>query len=128
MVEQLNVLHKAQESLHESLQREPTLDELIRATHFGPDKISELRRYSRTILSLYEDLRYHVALALRALEDRAADVIRIRFELEGRRRMTLEEIGKKYGLTRESIRQIEVKAIDQLRRRDLSNPLRDYVP
>ena len=57
-----------------------------------------------------------VNFVLSKLEPREADIIRLRFGLEGRDPMTLEEVGEKIGVTRERIRQLQEQALRQLRK------------
>ena len=66
-------------------------------------------------------------LALSTLTDRERDVIKLRFGLDDGYPRTLEEVGKRFNVTRESIRQIEAKALKKLRHKDRSRKLRDYV-
>lgn len=65
--------------------------------------------------------------ALARLEPRAAEVITLRFGLDGDEPRTLEEIGQIYGVTRERIRQIEAKSLKKLRHPSRSAVLRDFV-
>lgn len=67
-----------------------------------------------------------VNTVLGTLTEKEADIIRRRFGLKDGHEETLEEIGKIYGVTRERIRQIEVKAIRRLRHPSRSRRLRDY--
>ena len=64
---------------------------------------------------------------LSTLSTREADILRLRFGLKGDHAMTLEEIGKQYGLTKERIRQIESKALQKLRNPNRSKILKDYL-
>ena len=54
---------------------------------------------------------------LSTLEPREADIIRLRFGLEGRDPETLEEVGEQIGITRERVRQLQEQAIRQLRKK-----------
>ena len=73
--------------------------------------------------TLMRSLREDIATVLRSLTNREADIIKHRFGLEGRRPLSLKEIGLRYHLTKERIRQIEKKALRQLR-----HPSRAPVP
>jgi RNA polymerase primary sigma factor len=73
-----------------------------------------------------KDLCCDIEIALQGLEARQADIIRRRFGLAGLDQQTLEEVGSIYGVTRERIRQIEVKALRKLRHPD-SSYLRCYL-
>ena len=64
---------------------------------------------------------------LHALSDREARVLKMRFGLEGQRPMTLEEVGKKFGVTRERIRQIEAKALRKLKHPSRRKKLQDFL-
>jgi RNA polymerase primary sigma factor len=76
----------------------------------------------------YENLlRERVEQALGTLSPREARILRLRFGLENGHPYTLEEVGKKFGLTRERIRQIEGKALRRLRHPCRSRLLRDYL-
>ncbi|CAI8007672.1 RNA polymerase sigma factor SigA [Geodia barretti] len=72
-------------------------------------------------------LRDDIATVLRSLTDREADIIMHRFGLEGRRPLSLKEIGLRYHLTKERIRQIEKKALRQLRHPSRAQYLEAYV-
>ncbi len=64
---------------------------------------------------------------LDTLSEREAGVVSMRFGLTTDRPMTLDEIGRVYGVTRERIRQIESKTMSKLRHPSRSNVLRDYL-
>ena len=64
---------------------------------------------------------------LAALTDREAKVLKMRFGLGGNRPMTLEEVGSKFGVTRERIRQIEAKALRKLKHPSRRKKLQDYL-
>ena len=64
---------------------------------------------------------------LSTLTPREAKILRLRFGLQDGRSYTLEEVGRKFGLTRERIRQIEGKALRRLRHPRRSRQLRDYL-
>ena len=72
-------------------------------------------------------LREKVEEVLSTLSPREARVLRLRFGLQNGRAYTLEEVGQKFGLTRERIRQIEGKALRRLRHPRRSRQLRDYL-
>ena len=61
------------------------------------------------------------------LTEREQEVVRLRFGLDDGRIRTLEEVGQIFGVTRERIRQIEMKTLAKLRQPMVSRPLRDYV-
>jgi len=64
---------------------------------------------------------------LSTLTPREARILRLRFGLQNGRAYTLEEVGKKFGLTRERIRQIEGRALRRLRHPRRARQLRDYL-
>ena len=72
-------------------------------------------------------LSENVEEVLKALSDREAKVLRMRFGLAGSRMMTLEEVGKEFGVTRERIRQIEAKALRKLKHPSKRKKLQDFL-
>jgi RNA polymerase primary sigma factor len=74
-----------------------------------------------------DSLRREVQRALSTLTQREADVISLYFGLNGEHAMTLEEIGEKFNLTRERVRQIKEKAIRRLRHTSRSKALKPYL-
>jgi len=77
---------------------------------------------------LYEDsLKKEINNALSTLSDREREVICLYFGLDQDQALTLEEIGEKFNLTRERVRQIKEKAIRRLRHASRSKALRAYL-
>jgi RNA polymerase primary sigma factor len=76
---------------------------------------------------LHESLRREIERALHTLTSREADVVRLYFGLSGEHAMTLEEIGEKFDLTRERVRQIKEKAIRRLKHTSRSKILKTYL-
>ena len=76
---------------------------------------------------IYESLRKEIDRAISTLTQREADVIRLYFGLNGGHPMTLEEIGEKFDLTRERVRQIKEKAIRRLKQTSRSKNLKYYL-
>ena len=74
-----------------------------------------------------ESLRKEIERSLRTLTPREADVIRLYFGLNGEHPMTLEEIGERFDLTRERVRQIKEKAIRRLKHTSRSRILKGYL-
>jgi RNA polymerase primary sigma factor len=72
-------------------------------------------------------LKEQVAAVLDSLTGRERRVLQLRFGLEDGRARTLEEVGKEFNVTRERIRQIEVKALRKLRHPSRSRKLKDYL-
>ncbi len=136
--------------------RKPSVEELASIMQCEPQKIQTMLRVSWQPLSLEhpvgedEDselgnfiendsapspveithsqlLREKIDHLLGTLSPREARILRLRFGLQNGRSYTLEEVGKKFGLTRERIRQIEGRALRRLRHPRRSRQLRDYL-
>jgi RNA polymerase primary sigma factor len=156
MSDQINKLKAVQRQLEQSLGREPVLDELAEALDMSPRKVEQIMEISQRPLSLelpvgeeedselgdfIEDeetplptdaawrelLREEIEQVLGSLSPREARVLQLRFGLTDGYQHTLEEVGEKFGVTRERIRQIETKAIRRLRHPTRSKRLRDYL-
>ncbi|MEP1125551.1 MAG: RNA polymerase sigma factor RpoD [Ilumatobacter sp.] len=156
MVEHMNRVTRAKRTMHQELEREPTIDELAQRVQLEPDKVRELLRYSQDPLSLdspvgEEDesnlgdfiqdesadspadaatkamLSNAVGEVLGELSEREQDIVRLRFGLDGGQARTLEEVGKEFGVTRERIRQIEAKTLAKLRHPQRSQRLREFL-
>ena len=156
MVEHMNRVTRAKRTMHQELEREPTIDELAQRVQLEPDKVRELLRYSQDPLSLdspvgEEDesnlgdfiqdesadspadaatkvmLSNAVGEVLGELSDREQEIVRLRFGLDGGQAKTLEEVGKEFGVTRERIRQIEAKTLAKLRHPQRSQRLREFL-
>jgi RNA polymerase primary sigma factor len=89
---------------------------------FIPDE-SQPSPYDATSKRL---LKENIEEVLASLSDREAKVLKMRFGL-GYKPMTLEEVGKKFGVTRERIRQIEAKALRKLKHPSKRKQLQDYL-
>jgi len=76
---------------------------------------------------LYDSLRKEITRAISTLTPREADVIKLYYGLDGAHPMTLEEIGEKFDLTRERVRQIKEKAIRRLKHTSRSKILKTYL-
>jgi RNA polymerase primary sigma factor len=143
--------------MEQTLGREPTIDELADALKIPKQKVDWMIRVSWLPLSLespinedeeeselgnfVEDkdtptptqsvytklLSEKIDEVLEALPYREARILRLRFGLENGRLYTLEEVGRKFGLTRERIRQIETKALRLLRHPRRSGHLKEYL-
>ena len=74
-----------------------------------------------------DSLRREIERSLSTLTTREADVVRLYFGLNGKHAMTLEEIGEKFDLTRERVRQIKEKAIRRLKHTSRSKILKTYL-
>jgi RNA polymerase primary sigma factor len=156
MVESMNRVMRIQRQMTQELEREPTTDELAEKTGLSAERVREIQRIALDPLSLdspvgeeddsnladfIEDsgadapaevatrrmLAQAVEEALGELSDREKEVVKLRFGLIDGQSRTLEEVGKEFGVTRERIRQIEVKALRKLRHPRLGKKLRDYL-
>jgi RNA polymerase primary sigma factor len=156
MTDRLRVMYKAAHKLEQNFGRPPTQDELCLEMGVGHDKLRWMLEVARIPVSLespvgdeddselgmfvedtitpspaqttYENmLRERVDQVLATLSPREARILRLRFGLENGHPYTLEEVGHKFGLTRERIRQIEGKALRRLRHPYRARLLRDYL-
>jgi RNA polymerase primary sigma factor len=156
MVDRIRRMYGEVQDLQQALGRRPTPEEIAERMDIPVDRVRWMLKVSRRPLSLQrpvgeeedselgafvEDestptpveianegvLRDEVERALGSLPVREAQIVRLRFGLKDGRTYTLEEIGRKFGLTRERIRQIERNALHRLRHPRRSRRLRDYV-
>jgi RNA polymerase primary sigma factor len=145
MVDRVTQIRRTSSELAERLGRDPSDDELAAEMNLPVSRITLLKSVSRKPASLdsplgddegstlgevvpdekaanpYERLQSKslvgdVNSVLAQLEPREADIIRLRFGLEGLEPMTLEEVGDKIGVTRERVRQLQQQALRQLRK------------
>ncbi|MFA6541376.1 MAG: sigma-70 family RNA polymerase sigma factor, partial [Bacteroidota bacterium] len=91
------------------------------------DVIHDERQPSPDSILMEESLKEEVKRALATLSERESEVIRLYFGLQKEHSLTLEEIGEKFNLTRERVRQIKEKAIRRLRHASRSKNLRSYL-
>ena len=91
------------------------------------DVIEDMHEPSPDEPLLSESLKIDLEVALNTLTRREAEVIRLYFGLGKERPLTLEEIGERFRLTRERVRQIKEKAIQRLRHASRSRMLRHYL-
>ncbi len=156
MSDRIRKLHQISRQLEQVWGRKPTPEELAEHMDIEPAKVRWMLRVSRHPVSLERpvgeeedselgnfiededaptppDAAYHHLLqekledVLSTLTPREARILRLRFGLQNGRSYTLEEVGKKFGLTRERIRQIEGQALRKLRHPRRSRQLRDYL-
>ena len=155
MSEQIARLNQATRQLEQVLGREPTIDEIAKALDQPTQKIDQILQLARRPISLEtpmgedsdssfgefvaddsmepndlagrEMLKEQMDEVLRTLTPREAEVLELRFGLVDGTPHTLEEVGARFGVTRERIRQIETKAIRRLRHPARSSRLRDYL-
>src|SRR5256885_3005271 len=156
MVETINKLVRVQRRLLQELGREPSDEEVAEEMGITADKVREIIKVSQDPVSLetpigeeedshlgdfVEDkeaispsdaasltmLHNEVEDILDTLTPRERRVLQLRFGLIDGHQRTLEEVGKRFGVTRERIRQIEAKALRKLRHPSRSKKLRDYL-
>ncbi|MGW8123635.1 sigma-70 family RNA polymerase sigma factor [Roseivirga echinicomitans] len=152
----LNKISKTFSELEQKFEREPSPDELAEVLEVTTNEIVDTMKISgrhvsmdapfvqgeeNSLLDVLENdmdekpdsglmndsLRREVQRALSTLTQREADVISLYFGLNGEHSMTLEEIGEKFNLTRERVRQIKEKAIRRLRHTSRSKALKPYL-
>lgn len=156
MVETIHKVSRTMRQLLQELGREPTTEEIGERLGMTADKVREIMKIAQDPVSLetpigeeedshlgdfVEDsdslapsesasnslLREQLRNILHTLTKREEDVIRLRFGLDDGRPRTLEEVGKRFDITRERIRQIEAKALRKLRHPSRSKVLKDYL-
>jgi RNA polymerase primary sigma factor len=156
MVETINKLIRIQRRLLQELGREPTDDEIGDEMGITAERVREIVRISQDPVSLetpigeeedshlgdfVEDpdavsppdvaslivLRDEMEDILDTLTPRERRVLQLRFGLIDGHQRTLDEVGKRFGVTRERIRQIEAKALRKLRHPSRARKLRDYL-
>lgn len=152
----LNKISKTYSELEQKFEREPSPEELAEVLEITPEEVSANLKVSgrhvsvdapfvngeeNSLLDVLENdsepnpdstlmtdsLQREVQRALSTLTPREADVITLYFGLNGNQSMTLEEIGEKYNLTRERVRQIKEKATRRLRHSSRSKCLKPYL-
>jgi len=155
MIEVINKLVRVSRRLLQELGREPSDEEIGEEMGVRPEKVREIIRVAQTPISLetpigeeedshlgdfVEDreavspsdaasltmLHAEVEDLLDTLTPRERRVLQLRFGLIDGHQRTLEEVGKRFGVTRERIRQIEAKALRKLRHPSRAKKLRDY--
>jgi RNA polymerase primary sigma factor len=153
----INKINKAYAKLEQQLEREPTSDEIAVNMDLLPQDVFETLRNSGRHVSmdaplslndeggsmydvmeekdslspdkqlLIDSLRQEIERSLSTLTTREADVVRLYFGLNGAQSLTLEEIGDKFDLTRERVRQIKEKAVRRLKHTSRSKLLKTYL-
>jgi RNA polymerase primary sigma factor len=156
MVETINKLVRINRQLLQELGRDPTPEEIAAEMDIPPERVREIMKIAQEPVSLetpigeeedshlgdfIEDedalapaeaasfilLKEQLEEVLETLTPRERDVLRLRFGLIDGRARTLEEVGQKFNVTRERIRQIEAKALRKLRHPTRSKKLKDYL-
>ena len=145
MVEKIAKLRRISNELTSQLHREPTLQELSKATHFSQKRIQQLylllsstvsieaptsstqkntleeilsdnQSASPLVTLLQKTATERITEVLKSLDPRQSDILRLRYGISGGSSKTLDEIGHILGLTRERVRQIEIEGQTQLKR------------
>jgi RNA polymerase primary sigma factor len=156
MGDQINKLLRTQHQLTQKLGRDPSVEELAIALDVLPKKVENMIQVSRRPLSLetptdneddsvlgdfieddeipapdetatYNLLREHLELVMDSLPPREVRILQLRYGLLDGQAYTLEEVGRKMGVTRERVRQIEAQALSRLRHPTIKHKLRDYL-
>lgn len=153
----INKINKAYAKLEQQLEREPTPDEIADTMDLMPSDVFETLKNSGRHVSmdaplsindeggsmydvmeekdslspdkelLIDSLRQEIERSLNTLTTREADVVRLYFGLNGNQSLTLEEIGARFDLTRERVRQIKEKAVRRLKHTSRSKLLKTYL-
>ena len=153
----INKINKALSKMEQELEREPSYDEISDALDMLPQDIQDTMRNNHrhmsmdAPLSLNEDgenlydlmendeahspektlinesLQQEISRSLATLTEREADVVKLFFGLNGSHPHSLEEIGEKFDLTRERVRQIKEKAVRRLKHGSRSRLLKGYL-
>lgn len=156
MGDQINKLLRVQHQLTQRLGRDPSVEELANALEVTPQKVENMIQVARRPLSLetptddeedsvlgdfiqddevpapdetatYNLLREHLDGVLNGLPPREVRILQLRYGLLDGQAYTLEEVGRKMGVTRERVRQIEAQALSRLRHPAIRRKLREYL-
>ncbi len=156
MVETINKLIRVSRQLLQELGREPKPEEIAKEMDMSVEKVREILKIAQEPVSLetpigeeedshlgdfipdndapapaeaaaFSMLKEQLIEVLETLTPREQKVLKLRFGLEDGRARTLEEVGKKFEVTRERIRQIEAKALRKLKHPSRSKKLKDYL-
>jgi RNA polymerase primary sigma factor len=156
MVETINKLSQTARRMTQELGREVTHEELAKKMELTPQRVQEIFKIAQETTSLekpvgdeedsflgdfiqdtnqpspYDSaskqfLKENIEEVFQTLSEREAKVLKMRFGLAGYRAMTLEEVGREFGVTRERIRQIEAKALRKLKHPSRRKKLQDYL-
>ena len=156
MGDQINKLLRVQHQLTQKLGRKPTTEELAVNLEVPPKKVENMIQVARRPLSLelptddeedsmlgdfiedeeapppddtatYNLLKEHLVNVLDSLPPREVRILQLRYGLLDGQSYTLEEVGRKMGVTRERVRQIEAQALSRLRHPTIKRHLRDYL-
>ncbi|MDX2442957.1 MAG: RNA polymerase sigma factor RpoD/SigA [Bacteroidales bacterium] len=152
----INKINKAFTRLEQKFEREPTVDELAQALELAPMDVREAMKNTARHVSMdaplvngesesnmydvllsvdsprpdkdlmVESLRREIERVLNTLPAREADILRLYFGLKGYHQHTLDEIGERFNLTRERVRQLKEKAIRRLKNTTRCKILKSY--
>ena len=152
----MNRIGRAYSSLEQEYEREPSADEIAKELEMDFDEVSETLRMSNKHISMdapfsngeenslldvlpsdedplpdnalmSDSLRTEIERVLATLSGREQEIVKLYFGIDDDHAYTLEEIGEKFKLTRERVRQIKEKAIRRLRHTSRSKNLRSYL-
>ena len=152
----IGTINKAYAYLEQELEREPRADEIAKMLDITEAEVRDSLRNSSRHLSmdasltqdednnmydvlksedsptpdkglLYESLKTEVNRVIATLPQREADILKLYFGLDSKHPMTLEEIGEKFDLTRERVRQIKEKALRRLKHTSKCKILKSYL-
>jgi len=153
----LSKIEKVHKELKEKLERDPTFEEIAEELQTSEEEIKLLRTISPDYVSLdsslsydpelsmvdlienksaedpekrviYESLKQEIKSVLSTLNKSEQEIIKYRFGLDGRQFLSLQQIGEKFGLSKERIRQIEKKALHKIKlSKTLSRKLIEYL-
>jgi len=156
MVETINRLSRVQRQLLQDLGREPTVAEIAKELEVTPERVREIQKVAQEPISLETPVgededselgdliedgailspsdqvskllrREELESVLNQLTDRERKVLELRFGLRGEEPRTLEEVGQRFGVTRERIRQIEAKTLTKLQAYRDTQRLREFL-
>jgi RNA polymerase primary sigma factor len=156
MVEKVNKFHRTHRRMTQTLGREPTDEEIAYQLKVPVEEILRLQEISQRAISLetpvgdedsshlgdfLEDastvtpteavsealLKAHLREALNELPERERQIIELRFGMKDDRPRTLEEVGREFDITRERVRQIQMKTLNLLREQRRTQNLREYL-
>jgi len=156
MGDKISKMFRMQNDLKQTLERDPTIEELADALDEDPEKVQYMMKVARRPLSLempttkegdavlgdfVEDhetplpdetatkhlLKEHLEEVMEALPSREVRILRLRYGVPDGKSHTLQEVGEKVGVSRERVRQIEAQALRRLRQPRIQRILRDYL-
>lgn len=157
MSELINKIKRASRELTVKLHRDPTNAEIAKKLGVNEQEVIEANKYVISMSSLdtpiggeeeeitigsfiadpnvsdpvenceQQDLHNMLNKVLSTLSEREANILKLRFGFDGNQPMTLEEVGQHYGITKERVRQIEIKALQKMRNPVRSKQIKEYL-